>query len=67
MAISPKGTYVGSGQINHIGFKASAKLWDFKKKSLIGTHELHKVSTYLTIPNIYNLFIRSVLFLASAC
>ncbi|CAG9584950.1 unnamed protein product [Danaus chrysippus] len=43
LAISPKGTYVGSGQINHIGFKASTKLWDFKKKVLLGTHELHKV------------------------
>ncbi|KOB69311.1 Uncharacterized protein OBRU01_11549, partial [Operophtera brumata] len=43
VAVSPKGKYVGSGQINHIGFKASAKLWDFEKKSLIGTHELHKV------------------------
>ncbi|CAH0397744.1 unnamed protein product [Chilo suppressalis] len=43
VAISPKGTFVGSGQINHIGFKASAKLWDFKKKTLLGSHELHKV------------------------
>ncbi|XP_037293640.1 cilia- and flagella-associated protein 52 [Manduca sexta] len=43
VAVSPKGTYVGSGQINHIGFKASAKLWDFNKKTLIGSHELHKV------------------------
>ncbi|CAD0254281.1 unnamed protein product [Spodoptera exigua] len=43
VAISPKGTYVGSGQINHIGFKASAKVWDFKKKIQIGSHELHKV------------------------
>lgn len=43
VAVSPKGTYIGSGQINHIGFKASAKLWDFKKKSIIGSHELHKV------------------------
>ncbi|CAH2106012.1 unnamed protein product [Euphydryas editha] len=43
VAVSPKGTYIGSGQINHIGFKASAKLWDFKKKSMIGSHELHKV------------------------
>ncbi|KAL0893415.1 hypothetical protein ABMA27_015000 [Loxostege sticticalis] len=43
VAISPKGTFVGSGQINHIGFKAAAKLWDFKKKTLLGSHELHKV------------------------
>ncbi|VVC86611.1 unnamed protein product [Leptidea sinapis] len=43
VAISPKGTYIGSGQINHIGFKASAKVWDFKRKAIIGTHELHKV------------------------
>ncbi|KAJ0177488.1 hypothetical protein K1T71_007497 [Dendrolimus kikuchii] len=43
VALSPKGTYVGSGQINHIGFKASAKVWDFKKKTMIGSHELHKV------------------------
>ncbi|XP_021193861.2 cilia- and flagella-associated protein 52 [Helicoverpa armigera] len=43
VALSPKGTFVGSGQINHIGFKASAKVWDFKKKTLLGSHELHKV------------------------
>ncbi|XP_045535718.1 cilia- and flagella-associated protein 52, partial [Papilio machaon] len=43
VAVSPKGTYVGSGQINHIGFKASAKIWDFKKRIMIGSHELHKV------------------------
>ncbi|XP_028157858.1 cilia- and flagella-associated protein 52 [Ostrinia furnacalis] len=43
VAVSPKGTFVGSGQINHIGFKAAAKVWDFKKKSLLGSHELHKV------------------------
>lgn len=34
---------MGSGQINHIGFKASAKVWDFKKKIQVGSHELHKV------------------------
>ncbi|XP_052740209.1 cilia- and flagella-associated protein 52 [Bicyclus anynana] len=43
VAVSPKGTYIGSGQINHIGFKASAKLWDFKKRTCLGSHELHKV------------------------
>ncbi|XP_053607314.1 cilia- and flagella-associated protein 52 isoform X2 [Plodia interpunctella] len=43
VAISPKGSFIGSGQINHIGFKASAKVWDFHKKIMIGTHELHKV------------------------
>lgn len=46
IALSPKGTFIGSGQINHIGFKASAKVWDFKKKTLIGSHELHKVNVY---------------------
>lgn len=44
VAVSPKGTYIGSGQINHIGFKASAKVWDFKKRVCLGSHELHKVS-----------------------
>ncbi|CAG4950295.1 unnamed protein product [Parnassius apollo] len=43
VAVSPKGTYVGSGQINHIGFKAAAKIWDFKRRVVIGSHELHKV------------------------
>ncbi|XP_050346476.1 cilia- and flagella-associated protein 52 [Nymphalis io] len=43
VAVSSKGTFIGSGQINHIGFKASAKLWDFKNKTMIGSHELHKV------------------------
>ncbi|KAL4707513.1 hypothetical protein ACJJTC_000265 [Scirpophaga incertulas] len=43
VAVSPKGTYVGSGQINHIGFKATAKVWDFKKRIAIGSHDLHKV------------------------
>ena len=43
VAVSPKGTFIGSGQINHIGFKASAKLWSFSKKIMIGSHELHKV------------------------
>ncbi|XP_047529427.1 cilia- and flagella-associated protein 52 [Vanessa atalanta] len=43
VAVSPKGTFIGSGQINHIGFKASAKLWDFKNKTMLGSHELHKV------------------------
>lgn len=49
VAVSPKGTYVGSGQINHIGFKAATKLWDFKKKALLGSHELHKVGGCLII------------------
>ncbi|XP_061712868.1 cilia- and flagella-associated protein 52 isoform X1 [Cydia pomonella] len=43
VGVSSGGRYVGSGQINHVGFKAAAKLWDFKKKMLLGSHELHKV------------------------
>ncbi|XP_059051572.1 cilia- and flagella-associated protein 52 [Achroia grisella] len=43
VALSPNGTFVGSGQINHIGFKASVKVWDFKNKAMLGSHELHKV------------------------
>ncbi|CAG9133321.1 unnamed protein product [Plutella xylostella] len=43
VAVSFDGKYIGSGQINHIGFKALVILWDFQKKIKIGSHELHKV------------------------
>lgn len=43
LAISPKGTYIGSGQINHIGFKGPVILWNFSNRTLKAKHELHKV------------------------
>ncbi|XP_017778484.1 PREDICTED: cilia- and flagella-associated protein 52 [Nicrophorus vespilloides] len=41
--VSRSGKYVASGQINHIGFKASVILWDFYKHVALIKHEGHKV------------------------
>lgn len=43
VAISNNGLYVASGQINHMGFKASVILWDFQSQSIVSQHESHKV------------------------
>ncbi|XP_044754994.1 cilia- and flagella-associated protein 52 [Coccinella septempunctata] len=43
MDVSRSGKYVASGQINHIGFKASVIIWDFEKRCILSQHELHKV------------------------
>ncbi|XP_063235469.1 cilia- and flagella-associated protein 52 [Bacillus rossius redtenbacheri] len=41
--ISPDGKMIASGQLNHMGFAASVRLWDFEKREEIMKHELHKV------------------------
>lgn len=43
VAISNNGLYVASGQINHMGFKASVILWDFQNQSILLKYESHKV------------------------
>ncbi|XP_018331120.1 cilia- and flagella-associated protein 52 [Agrilus planipennis] len=41
--LSPSGKYIASGQINHIGFKAKIIIWDFAKREIKSSYELHKV------------------------
>ncbi|XP_015518674.1 cilia- and flagella-associated protein 52 [Neodiprion lecontei] len=42
VCVSPCGNYVGSGQINHVGFKAMVIVWNYKDLSIKGSHEIHK-------------------------
>lgn len=41
--ISSDGKYIGSGQINRIGFKSMVILWDFETKVIVAKHEYHMV------------------------
>ncbi|KAM9296141.1 cilia- and flagella-associated protein 52 [Gastrophryne carolinensis] len=40
---SKSGTYLASGQVTHMGFKADIFLWDFVRRESLGTLSLHKV------------------------
>ncbi len=41
--ISRTGKLIGSGQINHMGFRAYVIVWDYKTRTELLRHELHKV------------------------
>lgn len=43
LAVSKQGTYIASGQITHMGFKADIFVWDFKERKPICKFSLHKV------------------------
>ncbi|KAK9500885.1 hypothetical protein O3M35_002056 [Rhynocoris fuscipes] len=43
VAISTSGKYVGSGQINHMGFQAAVMVWDYETLQCIFKHDSHKV------------------------
>ncbi|OXB54515.1 hypothetical protein ASZ78_014785 [Callipepla squamata] len=42
VVVSRSGSYVASGQVTYIGFKADIILWDFQKKELLARLSLHK-------------------------
>ncbi|XP_042311140.1 cilia- and flagella-associated protein 52 isoform X1 [Sceloporus undulatus] len=42
VTISSSGSYVASGQITFMGFKADIILWDYKKKEMLARLSLHK-------------------------
>ncbi|KAL6443642.1 hypothetical protein ACFW04_001630 [Cataglyphis niger] len=43
LCVSPCGKYIGSGQNNHLGFKAMVIVWNYKEGTMIGSYETHKV------------------------
>ncbi|XP_011496716.1 PREDICTED: cilia- and flagella-associated protein 52 [Ceratosolen solmsi marchali] len=43
ICISPCGKYIASGQINHMGFKATVIIWDYHQRKLKASHTIHKV------------------------
>ncbi|XP_039271314.2 cilia- and flagella-associated protein 52-like [Styela clava] len=43
IAISKSGKYIASGQVTHMGFKASVIVWDWEKRSIYCQLVLHKV------------------------
>ncbi|KAG8128921.1 hypothetical protein E2320_015635, partial [Naja naja] len=42
VTVSPSGSYVASGQITFMGFKADIILWDYSKKEMLTRLSLHK-------------------------
>ncbi|XP_061477831.1 cilia- and flagella-associated protein 52 isoform X2 [Rhineura floridana] len=42
VTVSPSGSYVASGQITFMGFKADIILWDYQKKEMMARLSLHK-------------------------
>ncbi|KAI4494894.1 hypothetical protein M0804_001095 [Polistes exclamans] len=43
VCVSPCGHFVASGQINHLGFKATVIIWDYKTRTVKSSYEIHKV------------------------
>ncbi|XP_043464838.1 cilia- and flagella-associated protein 52-like isoform X1 [Leptopilina heterotoma] len=43
LCVSPCGKFIASGQINHLGFKAMVIVWDYEKKVMKSSYEIHKV------------------------
>ncbi|KAI4499977.1 hypothetical protein M0802_004847 [Mischocyttarus mexicanus] len=43
VCVSPCGHLVASGQINHLGFKATVIVWDYKTRTIKSSYEIHKV------------------------
>ncbi|KAF7249171.1 Cilia- and flagella-associated protein 52 [Varanus komodoensis] len=42
VTVSPSGSYVASGQITFMGFKADIILWNYKKREMLARLSLHK-------------------------
>ncbi|RZF37372.1 hypothetical protein LSTR_LSTR009723 [Laodelphax striatellus] len=49
VAMSKSGKFIASGQINHMGFKASIIVWDFEQRKDIFKSEGHKVRVQCVI------------------
>lgn len=43
VTVSKSGKYVGSGQVNYMGFRSPIIIWDFKTGQIITKYESHKV------------------------
>ncbi|XP_076756807.1 cilia- and flagella-associated protein 52 [Xylocopa sonorina] len=43
LCISSCGNLIASGQINHHGFKAMVIIWDYEKRKMRSSYEIHKV------------------------
>ncbi|XP_072167750.1 cilia- and flagella-associated protein 52-like [Diadema setosum] len=43
ITVSRSGRFLASGQQTHMGFKAQVIIWDFEKRCIHGTQNLHKV------------------------
>ncbi|XP_014472241.1 PREDICTED: cilia- and flagella-associated protein 52 [Dinoponera quadriceps] len=44
LCVSPCGEYVASGQNNHLGLKTVVIVWDYKKREIRKSYEIHKGS-----------------------
>ena len=43
LCISPCGDMIASGQVTHHGFKATVIIWDYEKRKMKASYEMHKV------------------------
>lgn len=43
VTVSKSGKYVGSGQVNYMGFRSPIIIWDFKSRQIVTKYESHKV------------------------
>ncbi|KZC13749.1 WD repeat-containing protein 16 [Dufourea novaeangliae] len=43
LCISPCGNFIASGQVAHHGFKAMVIIWDYEKRKLKASYDMHKV------------------------
>lgn len=47
IAISKSGSLIGSGQVNHMGYRAHVIIWNWEKREEYNRHEIHKVMNFL--------------------
>nr|XP_033335885.1 cilia- and flagella-associated protein 52 [Megalopta genalis] len=43
LCVSPRGHLLASGQVTHHGFKAMVIIWDYEKREMKASYEMHKV------------------------
>ncbi|KAG7210883.1 hypothetical protein KM043_012364 [Ampulex compressa] len=43
LCVSTCGRFLASGQTNHFGFKAKVILWEYERRTVRASHEIHKV------------------------
>ncbi|XP_076648661.1 cilia- and flagella-associated protein 52 isoform X2 [Halictus rubicundus] len=43
LCVSPRGNFLASGQVTHHGFKAMVIIWDYEKREMKASYEMHKV------------------------
>ncbi|XP_076292526.1 cilia- and flagella-associated protein 52 [Lasioglossum baleicum] len=43
LCVSPQGNFLASGQVTHHGFKAMVIIWDYAKREMKSSYEMHKV------------------------